>query len=641
MAELEHIMEHIHAGHHFLLSGGAGSGKTYTLVEVLREVIRKNPTKKVACITYTNAAVKEIERRVDNGNLRVSTIHDFLWDCIGHFQMALKPALIKLINDQIITRSVDMELPLPEDYYDDVENFKGIQYKEYCRVREGIISHDEVLVLAEYMFRTYPKLCEILKGSFPFIMVDEYQDTNPIVVKLLLEDLFANPGQACIVGFFGDAMQSIYDDGIGNLDAYKHPAGNVYEVKKEQNRRNPQMVINLANKIRFDGLTQIPSEDVTAPNMVDGHVKEGVIKFVYSTNEGVSLNQVKELLTNTLGWDFNDSQRTKELNLTHNLIAEKAGFGELMKAHNGDGVMEYRKRIRDYIAEHPIETEGKSFGEVIDALEASLAHAQEKEKRKIKPTPGQAVFIESHQEDYQFARDLPYDEFVKEHVDKDQLVDDKKQSEDEESKTGSRRSELVKHLMNIERCIHLYQSKNIAEFISKTEYKITKAQDKKELADIMNTLAEPGDKTIGEVIGFAEEHGIVVKSDGLIRYEDRNKYVFHRVTGIKYAESHNLYEYLEGRTPFSTQHKTKGAEFDDVFVILDNGRWNNYNFERLFIGGDDKYAKTIERTKKIFYVCCTRAKSQLAVYYDCPSAEVIAKAKDWFGEDNLISINAE
>ena len=72
--------------------------------------------------------------------------------------------------------------------------------------------------------------------------------------------------------------------------------------------------------------------------------------------------------------------------------------------------------------------------------------------------------------------------------------------------------------------------------------------------------------------------------------------------------------------------QTKGTEFDDVFVILDNGKWNNYNFEKLFIGGDETSKKVIDRTRKIFYVCCTRAKSQLAVYYDMPSDSVIAKA---------------
>ncbi len=639
MSELEQIIGHIHDGHNFLLSGGAGSGKTYTLVEVLREIIRENPTKKVACITYTNAAVKEIERRVANDNLRVSTIHDFLWDCIGHFQTALKPALIKLINDEAITRSVNMELPLPDNFYEQVDGFKGIQYKEYCRVGEGIISHDEVLILAEYMFNTYPKLCEILKGTYPFIMVDEYQDTNPLVVKILLEDIFANDGHKCIIGFFGDAMQSIYDDGVGNLDRYKAPAGKVYEVKKEQNRRNPLLVIELANKIRTDGLVQRPSEDVTAPNMVDGLVKDGIIKFVYSTHEGITLEQVKKRLTVDYGWDFNNAERTKELNLTHNLIAGKAGFGELMEAHNSDGVMGYRKKIREYIDSNRIDTERKTFGEVVDYLVASMVGATERERKKVLPTPGQQDFINSHPDDYEFAKNLPYDEFVKEHVDKDQLVDDKKQSEDEESKTGSRRSELVKHLMNIERCIQLYKSKNIAEFMTRTEYKVHSPQDKKVLSEIMNTLSEPGDKTIGDILNFAEENGIVKKSDGLIRYEERNKYVFHRVSQIKYDEFHKLYEYLEGRTPFSTQHKTKGTEFDDVFVILDNGRWNNYNFEKLFTGGDPSSAKVVERTKKIFYVCCTRAKSQLAVYYDRPSSAVIAEAEEWFGKENMIKMD--
>lgn len=74
-------------------------------------------------------------------------------------------------------------------------------------------------------------------------------------------------------------------------------------------------------------------------------------------------------------------------------------------------------------------------------------------------------------------------------------------------------------------------------------------------------------------------------------------------------------------------------------MILDNGRWNNYNFEKLFIGADDASATVVDRTKKIFYVCCTRAMEQLAVYYDQPSAAVIAKAREWFGEENMVNIS--
>ena len=626
MSELEQILDHIHAKRHFLLSGGAGSGKTYTLVEVLREIIRENPTKKVACITYTNAAVKEIERRVDNANLRVSTIHDFLWDCIGNFQSELTIALIRLVNDGAITRSESMKLPLAEDFYKSIDGFKGIQYKEFCRISEGIISHDEVLVLAEYMYRHYPKLCEILKGTYPFVLVDEYQDTSPWVVKILLEDIKCDRGLPYVVGFFGDAMQSIYNTGVGDLNAYKAPLGSVYEVKKEQNRRNPKLVIDLANKIRFDGVQQKQSSDIDAPNMKGGKVKEGVVKFLYSAHSGVHIQYVREFLASRYGWDFSAVQKTKELNLTHNLIAVKAGFGELMEAHNSDGILGFRSRVNAYIEDNQIDTVGKTFGEVVDLI------------RDMHPTKVQQEFIDRHPADYEFARNLPYDEFIKEYADKDQLVDDKKQSEDEESKTGSKRSELIRHLINIEQCIHLYKSKNIPEFIAKTKYEIKKVSDKKALSEIMQTLSESGNRTIGEIIDIAEKSGIVRKSDGLMRYEERNRYVFRRVSNIRYTQLHNLYEYLEGRTPFSTQHKTKGAEFDDVFVILDNGKWNNYNFEKLFVGGDKKSVKQIERTKKIFYVCCTRAKEKLAVYYDQPSAAVIEKAKVLFGEENVVPV---
>jgi DNA helicase-2/ATP-dependent DNA helicase PcrA len=70
--EFHQVMEHINNGDNFLLSGGAGSGKTYSLVQIIREVIEKNPTAKVACMTYTNAAVKQIEERVDHNNLNVT-----------------------------------------------------------------------------------------------------------------------------------------------------------------------------------------------------------------------------------------------------------------------------------------------------------------------------------------------------------------------------------------------------------------------------------------------------------------------------------------------------------------------------------------------------------------------------------------
>lgn len=57
--EVEAILEHIENNENFLLSGGAGSGKTYSLVQVIREVIERYPSSKIACMTYTNTSVRD------------------------------------------------------------------------------------------------------------------------------------------------------------------------------------------------------------------------------------------------------------------------------------------------------------------------------------------------------------------------------------------------------------------------------------------------------------------------------------------------------------------------------------------------------------------------------------------------------
>ena len=95
---IDDIKKHIDNGNNFLLSGGAGSGKTYTLMQVLDLIHEKNPVANIACITYTNVAVDEIKSRSPYENLRVSTIHDFLWDVIKSYQPNIKKSLAYLIT---------------------------------------------------------------------------------------------------------------------------------------------------------------------------------------------------------------------------------------------------------------------------------------------------------------------------------------------------------------------------------------------------------------------------------------------------------------------------------------------------------------------------------------------------------------
>lgn len=632
--EVQEIFKSIDIGRNFLLSGGAGSGKTYSLVSVIRQVIAENPSAKVACMTYTNAAVKEIEERVNHKNLNVSTIHDFLWDNIKHFQKELKEAIISLANDPDVNQISIIDIdPVPENFFDFLED--GIQYKEFVRIHEGIISHDDVLIIANYVFEKYPKLSSIVKDKYKFIFIDEYQDTNRAVVEIFLNH-FQKSTRKNIIGFFGDSMQSIYDDSIGNLDEYVgDDVDKVKEVLKNQNRRNPQSVIDLANKLRTDDVFQVPSNDPGAPNMFNGVIKQGIVSFYYSNYEDIS--KVKAILETDYKWNFKNSKETKELNLTHNLIAGKAGFKTLMDIYDKDHILGFRDRIKKYIKNNNIKTDfsQSTFGEVLKILQ------QDKEGREladVSPTKAMQVYIDENVELYDFAISLDYNGFSKMYVDKDQLIDDKKQNEEDQGKKGSKRDQLVKHLFKIQNNISLYTNRRYNEFLRATDYRynITSIASKRILKKNIDELINVGDKTIEEVIHDADKMGICIIDDKLNDFKERKKYLYNRVKGVRFIEFQKLYEYLEGQTPFSTQHKTKGAEFDNVLVILDNGGWNHYNFEKMFL--NTASPTVLERTQKIFYVCCTRAKEHLAVFFYNPSEQVVKKAIDWFGENNVIEI---
>ncbi|HFR3447494.1 TPA: UvrD-helicase domain-containing protein, partial [Streptococcus suis] len=270
--EVEKVFEAIKQGQNFILEGGAGSGKTYSLISIIEKILIEEPKKSIVCITYTNNAVAEIKSRIINDNLWVSTIHEFIWHIIGNFQKEIKECLVELINDDsqklfVSPKDVIEEESISLDYFDDVR----VDYAEWYSMsiteqNKVQISHDHILIVAEKMFSKYKKLCDVLADTANYIFVDEYQDTSPLIVKILLEHLQKSTKKN-VVGFFGDSMQAIYDSGVGDLNSY-----NLAKIQKTQNRRNPKKVIDLANKVRNDGLVQTPSNDDTAPNMDDGSV---------------------------------------------------------------------------------------------------------------------------------------------------------------------------------------------------------------------------------------------------------------------------------------------------------------------------------------------------------------------------------
>lgn len=634
--ELYEILEHIKLGHDFLLSGGAGCGKTYSLVQVLQHISGLYPNAQIACVTYTNAAALEIKNRANIKNLRVSTIHDFLWDMIVQFQKEAKITLLELINNpECSIKNPNSDSP----YQNTFEN--GIQYKEYLRIDRGEISHDEVLVLTNDMFKKYPRLCDLLIDKFQFIFVDEYQDTSPLVIEILLE-FIKQRKKKNIIGFFGDAMQSIYETGIGDIDSYIK-SGVVYKVEKKQNRRNPQTVIDVANKIRTDGLVQTSSTDSSAPNMENGMIKQGSVKFLYSTN--FDLDKVK-MSSWVNGWDFHDAQKTKELRLTHNLIADEAGFSNLMAVYDNDPIAKFKEAFhKEAKNQSYVFSDEDSFDTVVKSMPWVYKRGTHKGKSHLE------VLLEDSTVKtlYEHIKDWPYSKVKKIYLDKDNLIDDKVAIDDVTIR-DPKRDRLMQHLFKIQDLISLFENKEYNELIRRTSFSVQSIADKANLKKCMDDLKAKASESIEAVISYADSFKLCIADDKLKDFINNNDYLYWRIKDIPFKEFQNLYLYLEGHTPFSTQHKIKGLEFDNVLIVLHNGGWNNYNFEYLF---DDEiedtlnpsqkksYPRILHRTKKLFYVCCTRAKENLIVYYPSPSPNVLEGAITLFGIENCVNLDTD
>lgn len=635
--EVEEILLHIKQKHNFLLSGGAGSGKTYSLVQILKQISILYPNAQIACITYTNAAAVEIMNRANIANLRVSTIHDFLWENISIFPNDLRVTLVDLVNME------DRGIKKPnQDGVFLLSNDIDVQYKEYVRLANGEISHDEVLVLANEMYKKYSKLCDILNDRYPFIFVDEYQDASPLVIDILLNYLQKSKHRN-IIGFFGDSMQSIYDNkSVGDIEKYVSQ-GIVHKIEKEQNRRNPNAVIKLANKLRLDGLEQKESDDIDAPNMNEGKLKEGTIKFLFSQNIEVSSIKKSKWCE---GWNFNDSKQTKELRLTHNLIASEAGFDELMQIYDNDPIFKFKKEFKKAAEQkHYVIAENATVDEAVRGMDWKYKKGLNEGKQHLD------VLLEENgvKTLYNYVKSWSYEKFSQIYMDKDCLIDDKIEVAGTVVREA-KRDYLIQHLFKIQDIFFLYKNQMFNELLQKTQVRIVMNSDKARLVDNIEKLIAMENESIESVVDFADQVGLCRKDDKFLSFVEKNEYLYWRVQQVKYGEFQNLYKYLEGYTPFSTQHKIKGLEYENVLVFLENGGWSNYNFEYLFNEQifstlskpkQATYPKILERTKKLFYVCVTRTKDNLVVFYPNPTKGVLEGAMELFGEENCIDLDRE
>ena len=107
----------------------------------------------------------------------------------------------------------------------------------------GIPGHDDIIKMVPQLVVERPLMRSLLAQQYPFLFVDESQDTTENVVEAL-KSVDQELGNQFCLGFFGDPMQRIYPTGIGAI-----PAGLGWaSITKPENFRCPRSVLNVAKR---------------------------------------------------------------------------------------------------------------------------------------------------------------------------------------------------------------------------------------------------------------------------------------------------------------------------------------------------------------------------------------------------------
>lgn len=600
MKAFDQIINCINDGKSFVLEAGAGSGKTYTLIQTLdylianksNELLRKR--QKIICITYTNVAKNEIIRRLENNPLvLVLTIHEFLWSIIQTYQKQLKQELC-ILNEYRCT--IDKTNKYSPDLQSRIVNIDTIFYNDagFRNFEEGQLHHDDVIELSAAMFKKYSVFKAIVAQTYPFIFIDEYQDTDQEIVEGLLENVLADKRQKIILGFYGDSYQKIYDSGVGDLEKYFVEGNKILElIKKEENYRSSKSVVNLLNQFRRN-ITQKPqNREIGIVQFLyweahpDKLHKEKVIDFEnrVSSKKNELYDKVLETLRLKGGWD---DSIDKILVLANRRVAERAGFGKLYEIFYDRYNLSTKERLLD--RENPLI---RFFTGYID------------KKNSVEKMIG----VE-HLMDFWMNND--YNEVIRFIRKYGGLLDGNFKHD------MKRKLSLALQDLYSLRNINNIKVKEIFEFITNSKI-------------ISGTLIDDFNSKILSKLNFAD--------DEIVKKGKKDSILFESFMDLPYKELLNFWHHIQNNSVFSTKHGTKGSEFRNVFAVIDDTEWKSkYNFNEFFCnpsGVDER----IIRTRNLFYVECSRAKENLVVLALSKIDKVaIDNLNNWFGTSNVISI---
>lgn len=586
----------------FFLFAGAGSGKTHSLVLLLKKIrdsIGKHllvQGKNVAVITFTNAATDEIVNRLDYSLVfHISTIHSFVWDAIKYYQADIKHLYCQYIQEDIqklyekqekaksnTTKTYLSNAKKTEHLKEKLKKAKTIEKFMYnpngSNTEYNALNHAEVIKISAQMIMDNIMLQRIIAQRYPILLIDESQDTKKELVDAFFK-IQENFSDIFTLGLLGDQKQRIYTDGKENMvniipSEWEQPV-------KRMNYRCAKRIVKLANTIGKDldkYAEQNPKEDAA-----DGLVRLFIVQQQNEIDKDDIEQTIMDIMcnqTHDAKWSGIDAD-VKILTLEHMMAARRLGFaqffGPLSKVDKYQmAFLQGKVSELDFFTKEVLPIADSINGDGRNALEILKAYSPLLSKQST---------------------EKPYELYLR--------------CRDE--------SQKVANIVNGNHSIR----------------DVVKVVCSSQLLPVPDVLRQASILSTKDVNNELEE--------------DLQAWVLVMDLPINMVRGYD--DYVNQRTRFDTHQGVKGLEFDRVMVIVDDSEAKGFLFSYDKLFGVKELTKTdkmhieageessVDRTQRLFYVTCTRAKESLAiVMYTSDSEKVKNQAinKGWFSEQEIL-----
>jgi len=376
-----------------MIVAGAGSGKTKVLTTRIAHLMNEGVDAfNILALTFTNKAAAEMKERVEHilktreaRNLYIGTFHSVFARIlraeahrIGYpnsftiYDTEDAKSVIKTVTGEL---NLDVQHYKPNavynrisgaknalvgpqeyitDYYIQQEDMRanrpmiGQIYDAYAKrcFKNGAMDFDDLLFKMYELLKTFPEVLHKYQHKFKYILIDEYQDTNPAQYEII-KLLGAVHENVCVVGDDAQSIYSFRGATIQNILQFQKDYEEVKVIKLEQNYRSTQNILSIANEVIKNNKGQIPKTLFTENSPGE---KIRLVRTMSDNEEGKFVaDQIQE---QKLRNHFNN----KDFAILYRTNAQSRSFEESLRRMNipytiYGGISFYqRKEIKDYIA---------------------------------------------------------------------------------------------------------------------------------------------------------------------------------------------------------------------------------------------------------------------------------------------------